>query len=92
MIHMTVKMVLEKSRNATTHCSGKSSTLLLGNRIKNRHMETLVYADLGVSMAYSKQKWDLQDNYWDSFALGIRLTTRIKFKLGKISSEMYVPT
>lgn len=43
MIHMTVKMVLEKSRNATAHCSGKRSALLLGNRIKNRHMETLVH-------------------------------------------------
>lgn len=43
MIHMTVKIVLEKSRNATAYWSGKSSALLLGSRIKNRHIDTFVH-------------------------------------------------
>ena len=40
---MTVMMVLEKSRKATALCSGKSSALLLGSRIRKRQIETFVH-------------------------------------------------
>ena len=57
MIHITVKMVLEKSRNATALCNGNSRILLLGNRIKNRHMDILVYAGFGVSKVFATHRW-----------------------------------
>lgn len=95
MIHMTVKMVLEKSRNATAHCSGKSSTLLFGSRIKNRHMETLVYANFEVSMTCSRQRRSHEIGVERSnrpFVPGSCLASHFELQIGKVSSEMYVPT
>lgn len=76
---MTVKMVLEKSRNATAHCSGKRSALLLGKRIKNRHMETLVYGDVEVSVPSSRQnseKCGNSEGFQEPSAHGLCCTTR----------------
>lgn len=42
-IQMVVRIVLEKRRKATAQYSGRSSALLWGIRIKNRHIETLVH-------------------------------------------------
>ena len=55
----------------------------------------LVYADFGVSKAYSRQKQGLQDRSRElkgPFAPETRLVTRSDYRLGRITSGVYVPT